>query len=735
MTDMSKIYTDLQRVMAGSGAKVELISTNPDEKIDIGNILRKPNETNANQNTTENNSKREIVSKEKAVYKDQEGLLIRYADGSVEFQTSEQKGSTKIHRVTQFKNEKDFQNEKPDKEVLGKIVQDAAGKVKFVKSQEISYKYHYNGKISHQEVKNADGVLLNQTDYNTKGKPEKKLVYDKDGNIQTTYKYKYSGNDTQLVEKYDRDNKLQFNTTVKWDGDKRISAKSTYPDGALAGETKYDENGKIQSQKDYYQNGQLKADTVYHPNGVIKTQTLYDEQGKVTKTITDEIDGNFGDSRQVAQGDCYLMSSINAIRQLENGQELLSNLVKVSTNENGEKVYTVTFPGAQLAAEGLAEDGRIKPGTCAITGTYTFTESELQEIMKNAGIEYSLGDGDVILLEAAFKKYRDEVNTTLKANGIDPKTVSPEEAGLYTGMNENNILAGGKAEDAIFILTGKQSQVFTDDKPKVGLSLEDLQAGTATPTELPQKPKTGGLISAKAASPIDGEVSHQRTEMDEMLDEIMADSADGRIDNPATVAFKTVDKNGNIGGHALTIKAVTADTVVMINPWHPDQELVMSREEFQKAAYHLTITSMDDSNNNTPEKPNSGRIPPNILNVLNQYLQQQNQSNSNNNVNYNNNAEHNQQNISNVQHNNTVHTPATHGKYKIPKNITYTNMIKQMLKDQGIEPTKENIAKAREQFEALNPNAVKTYNGKRAEWKGNRYVLYNDVVKVPKFEI
>ena len=726
MVDVSKLAESIRRNpnLNQPGIKVEVV--NVDSDLNIGNLLL--NKTSAttttattNTTTTTNNitaqtdPKKEVVSKENAKYKDTEGTLIRYADGTVAFQVAKSKGDNKTLSVLNFNNDKDFQNQKPVSRVFYKGEQTSNG-VRYKKCTEETYKYHMNGKMSHSELKNADGVMLNQADYNKKGKPEKRIVYDKEGNIQSTCKYSYKGDDTQLVEKYDKDNKLLFRTTVKYNGDKRVSAQSTYPNGQLAAEMTYDENGKLQTQKEYYENGQLKADTVFYDNGVIKTQKLYDENGKVTKTITDEIDGNFDSSAQKLQGDCYLMSSINAIRQTEDGLKALSNLVKTTKNENGEKVYTVTFPGAKLAAEGLQKDSRIKPGTCAITGTYTFTESEMKEILKQAGIKYSIGDGDVILLEAAFEKYRQEVNATLKANDIDPKSISPDQAGLYTGKDENNILSGGYTEDAVFILTGKQSEVYNNNKPQNGVSLADLQAGKFTPVAMPGAKNISA--EAKAPSSIEGKPSNNISKVDEMLDEIMKDCEDGQVDNIMTASFKTVDSNGGVGGHALTIKSVTADTVVLENPWHPDQDLVVSREDFRKCVSHMTLAS---ENTNQPGN-NNNNLPPHIIELINQ-IQHINSNNNNNNTG----------NVSQPQ-GNTGNTPPTSlGTYPIPSGISYTNMIISMLKKQGINPTKENIRIAKEQFEALNPGAVVPYRGKVQKWHGNKMVYAGSTVKIPKF--
>ena len=65
----------------------------------------------------------------------------------------------------------------------------------------------------------------------------------------------------------------------------------------------------------------------------------------------------------------------------------------------------------------------------------------------------------------------------------------------------------------------------------------------------------------------------------------------------------------------------------------------------------------------------------------------------------------------------------------------YTQLLKDALIAQGIEPTTENIKKASKQFQAANRGAVKTYHGSRAEWKGNKYLIADTDVKIPKFEM
>ena len=38
-------------------------------------------------------------------------------------------------------------------------------------------------------------------------------------------------------------------------------------------------------------------------------------------------------------------------------------------------------------------------------------------------------------------------------------------------------------------------------------------------------------------------------------------------------------------------------------------------------------------------------------------------------------------------------------------------------------------------FAQENPDAVKTYNGRRSEWRGNEYLLKDAEILIPKFNI
>ncbi len=546
--------------------------------VNIGELL------GTNPGTQVSDKKANLVSKEQYEYNGVKGLLAKYDDGSVIFQAKKQVNGKDVVFQYRFKNEKDFENKRPSSEILN-----PGNKQNQVT---MNYTYHRNGRIKNKETRNAQNNIIKQEEFNNKGKVETRKLYDKDGNLTKDFSFKYNKDNSVDSTCKDKDGNVLFNahTQYKPDGKTPISSEQRYPSGELMSESKYDDNGKIQSKVEHYEDGKIKSETEFYDNGVIKEQKIYDEQGNVTKKITSEIDGNFENSAQVSEGDCYLMATINGIRQTEGGQELLKDLVKVTTNANGEKVYTVTFPGAKVAAEGLRTDDRVDPNKMHITGEYTFTESEMQEILKQAGKKYSLGDGDMILLEAAFEKYRHEVAQTLDDN---PKLKTEAGvAGTQTGRDRDNILAGGYSEDPTFIITGRTSSVYSiyKDNPPYGLSYEDLQAGTATVVST--KPNNNGLVALQkgAVSEVDGDISKSKEDLNKMLDTIMNDANDGHIDNIAVASFKMVHADGSPGGHALTIKSVTADTVTMVNPWHPDKEVTMSREDFIKSVGHVTVS-------------------------------------------------------------------------------------------------------------------------------------------------
>ena len=242
------------------------------------------------------------------------------------------------------------------------------------------------------------------------------------------------------------------------------------------------------------------------------------------------LDNYYGNSFQKSQGDCYLLATINSIRNVSGGQEYLQGL-RTEKTVNGEKIYTFKLPGAELAAKSLKDDNL---SNVFITGEYSFTEDEVRDILAKEGQRYSKGDPDVILLEAAFEKYREEVQQTLEANNL-----SAEEywqiAGMVTGRKDHNILSGGWEHDAIFILTGKKSEYYSssdyDEIPI--LSSKALQDNMALPL------LTGNQYKGQSIDEIDGNIRRTNYALNKMLNKLQEDFAeDNKSDIIATASFK-----------------------------------------------------------------------------------------------------------------------------------------------------------------------------------------------------
>ena len=288
------------------------------------------------------------------------------------------------------------------------------------------------------------------------------------------------------------------------------------------------------------------------------------------------LDNKYGKSVQIKQSNCYLIAAINTIRNAETNQESLRSL-RTEKTINGKKIYTFNFPGAKIAAEALKKDNL--KGGIFITGTYSFNEDEVRSILSKAGKQYSKGDPDTILLEAAFEKYRKEVEKTCQANNIDPKK-NTMLAGVYTGSNSKNILEGGFGHDAIFILTGKKSQLYTNNDAQM-ISRIDLSNGII------KEVSTNSLFAIREVS---GFVKRTQKQLNRMLNKMQKDfEKDGKLDSYCIAGFITGDNFGHKAGHALTIKRVTSDKITLIDPRHPEKDITISREQFLRLASYVSF--------------------------------------------------------------------------------------------------------------------------------------------------
>lgn len=104
-------------------------------------------------------------------------------------------------------------------------------------------------------------------------------------------------------------------------------------------------------------------------------------------------------------------------------------------------------------------------------------------------------------------------------------------------------------------------------------------------------------------------------------------------------------------------------------------------------------------------------------------------------------TETNQTNISTTTFKNKDGKAISASEYDAPmprtveKGETISQIVKKALQEQGIEnPTKEQLKAAREELLELNKDTVKTYNGPKTQFKGNKYFYAGETINIPNFK-
>ena len=597
------------------------------------------------------------------------------------------------------------ENKKPS--IINQTLQDPKGKITSTIVQKLEYNENNELITRSSEQKDSSGkTIMNQKNEYVNGKLSKATKNEIDK----------AGKKSQTVQTYEADGK-----TLK------TLDKTYYRRGAIykdhyEGANLKNRLGYLPSERIAYENDGKTIKQViknqFNENGILIGREEYNKDGKlVDKKDFSKVDGHFDTSYQGGRGDCYLLAAINSLSETEAGEKLLQQNVK----KNNDGSYTITFPGVSTARKTLisgeggakipTEDGKnldkLPEDKVYLTGNYTITAEELEKASKLAGKRYSSGDKDVLLLELAYEKYRGEVMDTIKDNNIKQKDtlfIAGLDMGLEPYTDRGDYLSSGKGESALFIITGKQAESFNGNNKNAPTCYVDSEFNMHLPDE-------NNTVNAKAMyTSING--VGRRDNLDKLLNKLRTDSKDGKVDNYAAIAGMKVSSqevNGKIiggGGHALNILKVTDKTVTLSNPWSPEDTFEMPISDFKKAAYHLSLTQIDNKPVQSSQSNTSQGIhttPPNG---------QQAQAN-------------------NDKPTNNTNKP----NYTVPKGMGYTAIIKNALIKQGIDPTKENIQKAKAQFEQANPDAVQTYNGKKQAWKGNKFLYVNAQVFIPNFKM
>lgn len=572
--------------------------------------------------------------------------------------------------------------------------------------------FNENGKLVHEDKV----VTQRQGRKNLTSKISTDYEYDANNNLKRSTKTgtDSSGNPTSSVTEYENNRKVSSHSTFY----KRGALTETYTDyrasaaGLPSTEIIYGPDGKTIQQK---------VENVFDEEGILSGQKVTDADGKVTTHDFSEVDGNFDIGCQKGRGDCYLLAGINALRQTPEGMQMLKENIEVSIDENGKKVYTITFPGAKIAREALisGEGGAgiraLPEDKVYIQESYTITEDELDAALKQQGKKYSAGDRDIVLLEVGFEKYRKDVDKTVRANNINARQTSLV-AGLAIGAHRvgtSDVLSSGQGADAIFILTGKKSEYYyhrpSGDKPATCYVNADLSMVAVESGESLDE----AMENSKATNVYENKISDE----DKVINELIRDSADGQIDEYAATAgfiVSSQEVGGEVivgGGHEFTIKSMTKDSVELINPWDPSKTITMSMKDFKKSITSISITPIKDEADAQTQSP---------IHQPAAALQSQN-------------AASRLQNLISSMRQSTDNRP----NYTVPSRMNYTTIIINALKKQGVQkPTMEQISKALEQFLKANPDSSLQLNkGNNDISPENMFLPENTEIFIPEFDV
>lgn len=151
-------------------------------------------------------------------------------------------------------------------------------------------------------------------------------------------------------------------------------------------------------------------------------------------------DGVIDYTRQSQNGDCWLLSGVNALSYSKKGQEIIKNSL-----EYQEDSAIVHLQGA---------------------GDYTITNEELKAAKKDG--RYAKGDDDMVIMELAISKVLDR---------IQDKEISFDLYSFSTIANSNQgelSTYGGHIENALYLITGKESEKISD-KDEMSKVLDELE--------------------------------------------------------------------------------------------------------------------------------------------------------------------------------------------------------------------------------------------------------------------
>lgn len=280
--------------------------------------------------------------------------------------------------------------------------------------------------------------------------------------------------------------------------------------------------------------------------------------------------------QQQGTGDCYLLATLKSLSESPQGQEIIKNTIQ----DNNDGTYTVKFPGIERSY--TFNSDQIEAADSATIGSKDGT-------IAGSGMgRYSEGDDDIMLIELAYEQFREEAyHGQIQGKPEWPAYVlqSTSEANYNAGKSA---LTSGNMSQVMFLLTGEHAEYASGDKVHSELdkmnntsdafvayaSVYAENGYTSDPNGGYYKDSSGYYKKVDANTPAGVER--------------FTFTGAGTNDRCITLGGvggsegQTIDLTTNtVGGHALTVTAVTDDTVTIINPWDSDKRVTVNRSELE----------------------------------------------------------------------------------------------------------------------------------------------------------
>lgn len=249
------------------------------------------------------------------------------------------------------------------------------------------------------------------------------------------------------------------------------------------------------------------------------------------------INGKISCSMQGQYGDCWLLAGINSLSDTEQGRKIIKD--SITTDDKGN--VTVELKG--------------------VGKKYTFSQSELLKAYKNG----AKGDYDVKAIELAVKEYREEL---LKENKNNPDKNTHISNAVGEGTKEDPLNVGCLNE-GIYILTGKKDNYYYDYNYQIEPSTY-VRKFYEYPKDINDKTK-------------------DLKDIDSFLNEVSKNQQNYAM----TCNLKNEQENKELfSGHVYSVKSITDDTVILINPYNSAKEIKLTKEEFLKSVYSFSATDL-----------------------------------------------------------------------------------------------------------------------------------------------